>query len=303
MNQKGFILISALIAIVVIAGVTGFLVYQTKQETKEIRERTVSLEINSDQSEKSQNTDENLKNQGLSSGGITDCGDYTEEYINDEAHLKQVASCVNQHSVSCTPATYNIGHPVLGLIHIEFLGPQGDRCRVLETAVRPKDQSLANKSMTCMLPREPHFDADGTIRNFSLSVNFDNNQESMENVCSGPLWDALLTPQALMENARPSVRDARREADLNQIKTALQTYMSDNGTFPATLNALMPDYLSSILQDPAESSYQYAACNSGASFTLGARFDEPFSTKLENDVDSATCSAVNCLDPVYCIEK
>lgn len=52
-------------------------------------------------------------------------------------------------------------------------------------------------------------------------------------------------------------RDSRRKADLEQIRQALETYRSENDTYPSTLSALTPDYISSLPTDPKGGSYIY----------------------------------------------
>ncbi len=48
-------------------------------------------------------------------------------------------------------------------------------------------------------------------------------------------------------------RDSRRKADLAQIRQALETYRSENGTYPSTSNwktAISPEYITTIPTDP-----------------------------------------------------
>lgn len=53
--------------------------------------------------------------------------------------------------------------------------------------------------------------------------------------------------------ARSRARDAKRIADVNQIRSALELYFDDNGTYPNTTNLgtlLAPRYLQNLPQDP-----------------------------------------------------
>lgn len=45
-------------------------------------------------------------------------------------------------------------------------------------------------------------------------------------------------------------RDARRKADLEQIRAVVEMYRSNNSTYPSTLTAVIPDYMKSLPTDP-----------------------------------------------------
>jgi general secretion pathway protein G len=60
------------------------------------------------------------------------------------------------------------------------------------------------------------------------------------------------------QGARKSSRDSRRKADLEQIRSALEIYRSDNKTYPASPDLLVSDYLSELPSDPVSTySYEY----------------------------------------------
>ncbi len=55
-------------------------------------------------------------------------------------------------------------------------------------------------------------------------------------------------------------RDGRRKADLEQIRQALETYRSENGTYPDSstwTTDLSPDYINTLPQDPKNGGYTY----------------------------------------------
>lgn len=57
--------------------------------------------------------------------------------------------------------------------------------------------------------------------------------------------------------ARSRARDAKRIADVNQVRSALELYFDDNGQYPSTTqlgNELSPRYLQNLPQDPLSSS-------------------------------------------------
>jgi len=59
-------------------------------------------------------------------------------------------------------------------------------------------------------------------------------------------------------------RDGRRQADLEQIRTALEIYRADNGVYPADLNLLVPDYTKALPSDPKDTEFNYYYTNPDA---------------------------------------
>ncbi len=73
-------------------------------------------------------------------------------------------------------------------------------------------------------------------------------------------------------------RDSRRKADLAQIRQALETYRSENGYYPSTLNSLTPNYISEIPTDPkTNQSYTYHRSDN-YHYTLSANLETDNST-------------------------
>ena len=119
---------------------------------------------------------------------------------------------------------------------------------------------------------------------------------------------ALLTSIGLVSYAsfNRQARDAKRKADIEQIRGALELYRSDEGTYPLTADFLFGSsltegtntYLSKIPQDPQNSSSgrKYYYTSDGTDYTVAAA--------LESSVVS--CSDDNCGSPTaihcnYCL--
>lgn len=59
--------------------------------------------------------------------------------------------------------------------------------------------------------------------------------------------------------ANKKARDGRRQGDLEQIRSALELYRTEEGTYPANLNLLVPDYIGAVPDDPlAARAYGYS---------------------------------------------
>lgn len=70
---------------------------------------------------------------------------------------------------------------------------------------------------------------------------------------------AILAGLALVsfQGARRSARDGKRKADLEQIRSALEMFRADEGSYPGALSSL-GDYIDPLPSDPlASRSYQY----------------------------------------------
>lgn len=121
---------------------------------------------------------------------------------------------------------------------------------------------------------------------------------------------------ASLNNARERSRDARRLGDIKQIQTALElAYDSTSPVeYPDALSTLVSgDYLPALATDPqTDAAYYYdnltnanGACSissgSCSSYVLGAQLENTSHAALSTDIDG-TVGAVNCTDPVYCIQ-
>lgn len=93
--------------------------------------------------------------------------------------------------------------------------------------------------------------------------------------------------------ARAKARDAKRIADVNQTRTALELYFDDNATYPqiATFAALgtplVPKYLTQLPADPFNTgNYIYKYAYSGITgFHLWAELEQKAAAALNADLD------------------
>lgn len=78
--------------------------------------------------------------------------------------------------------------------------------------------------------------------------------------------------------SQKQARDARRKADLESVRSALEIYRSDNLTigyptanYSGLATTLVPNYVSQLPQDPSNvSPYYYTYTGGGATYTLCA---------------------------------
>lgn len=86
----------------------------------------------------------------------------------------------------------------------------------------------------------------------------------------------LLTTIAAVtyQSANKKARDGKRKADLEQIRSALEMYRSDNGNYPATgsLSLLVSGYIQAIPTDPTTYSYYYSS-GGASTYTLDAHLE------------------------------
>ena len=77
------------------------------------------------------------------------------------------------------------------------------------------------------------------------------------------------------QNSRRGARDVKRLADVRQLRVALELYHNNNGSYPGSLNALIPDYLAKIPQAPSPAdgdctseNNQYVYSSDGGTYTI-----------------------------------
>ena len=90
-------------------------------------------------------------------------------------------------------------------------------------------------------------------------------------------------------------RDTKRKTDLEQLRQALETYRSENGTYPNTgltggLNALTPDYIAELPTDPKGGTYAYVAANSGTVLT----YSLCSSLEIDPNQTLTNCGSASC---------
>lgn len=97
-------------------------------------------------------------------------------------------------------------------------------------------------------------------------------------------------------------RDARRKADLENIRAALEMYRSNNSYYPSTTSALSPDYIGTLPTDPLSGqSYLYGYLPSPGGCTTACT-DYTLGTYLE--ITTTTCTYVSgCYSGIcnYCV--
>lgn len=104
--------------------------------------------------------------------------------------------------------------------------------------------------------------------------------------------------------ARAKARDAKRIADINQVRSALELYFDDNGSYMATnvMTGLKPTYLINIPRDPIAAGctdtyagtvstifncygYAWNPAASPRSFQIWAELEQRNTNALNNDTD------------------
>src|SRR3989344_5820326 len=97
---------------------------------------------------------------------------------------------------------------------------------------------------------------------------------------------------ASLNSARRKSRDARRIADIGQIRLALELYFDTNRNYPlAALSGLAPTYIPVLPTDPLGVAYVYTGLGAGAvctSYHLGTTLEESTNPALTNDADAAS---------------
>lgn len=95
---------------------------------------------------------------------------------------------------------------------------------------------------------------------------------------------------ASLNNARRKSRDARRMADLQQIKLAAELYFDANGSeYPAALADLAGEYIGTVPNDPLGDAYEYVLASSTTDYCLGAVLeDEATASSTQSDSDCIT---------------
>lgn len=102
------------------------------------------------------------------------------------------------------------------------------------------------------------------------------------------------------QSTKKTSRDARRKADLEAIRSALEIYKGDNDSYPLTRNfsALEPTYIASIPDDPLDPTMSYDYISNGSTYCLGAILemsDPSCGCSSTPDCTSASCE--------YCVQN
>lgn len=112
---------------------------------------------------------------------------------------------------------------------------------------------------------------------------------------------------ASLNSARQKSRDAKRMADLQQIKLALELYFDANNTYPVgtNLSPLAPAYITQIPQGPLlNESYTYQAITNSSGgvcsstpctyYHLGANLEDASAAGLKADADRCPSGGTGC---------
>ena len=113
------------------------------------------------------------------------------------------------------------------------------------------------------------------------------------------LLSAIIT--AILTSARASSRDARRVADLKELRTALQLYFESNdNAYPSALTDIVPTYITPEPKDPGTGqSYFYDQVGGGTGFHLGANLEDATHSALASDLDTVS-DTINGADSSDC---
>ncbi|MBP8590878.1 prepilin-type N-terminal cleavage/methylation domain-containing protein [Candidatus Shapirobacteria bacterium] len=115
---------------------------------------------------------------------------------------------------------------------------------------------------------------------------------------------ALLTSIGVVsyQAANRQARDAKRKADLEQIRAALQIYRGDCGSYPASISfggsltgsctGSTVTYMQQVPQDPKSSTWNYSYSSSGTSYVLCAYLEG--GSVSTNCTGSCSCGADPC---------
>ncbi len=106
---------------------------------------------------------------------------------------------------------------------------------------------------------------------------------------------------ASLNSARRKSRDARRVADIGQIRLALELYFDANRNYPSVLPGTVATTgcggspcMPSVPTDPLGVAYSYSGLGSGAtcsSYHLGGTLEETTNPALSNDADAPASGA------------
>ena len=92
---------------------------------------------------------------------------------------------------------------------------------------------------------------------------------------------------ASLNNARRKSRDARRVADIGQLRLALELYFDANIDYPASgsLSSLVPTYMPALSADPLTGAYPYFRCSTTL-YHIGASLEDSTHAALSGDLDA-----------------
>lgn len=106
---------------------------------------------------------------------------------------------------------------------------------------------------------------------------------------------------ASLNNARRKSRDARRVADVSQLRLALELYFDSTRDYPAALSSLVATYIPVVPKDPLSAVYTYERCNSTL-YHIGTALEESTHAALSGDLEGSVsgCSGTWGADSAVC---
>ena len=90
---------------------------------------------------------------------------------------------------------------------------------------------------------------------------------------------------ASLNSARQKSRDARRVADIGQLRLALELYFDAVRDYPAVASSLAPTYIPVVVADPLGGAYGYFKCST-TRYHLGASLEDANHAALTGDLDA-----------------
>lgn len=106
---------------------------------------------------------------------------------------------------------------------------------------------------------------------------------------------------ASLNSARKKSRDARRVADIGQLRLALELYFDANRDYPLTLSSLAPTYIPVVPTDPLTAAYTFEKCSSTL-YHMGSALEENTHAALGGDLEGnvSGCSGTWGVDSAVC---
>ena len=96
-----------------------------------------------------------------------------------------------------------------------------------------------------------------------------------------------------LQGSRLVARDGQRKTELEQIRSALEIYRTDNGSYPTDWDDLVPDYMGSLPEDPLPNSYDYEYSSDGVTYTICAHLEAESAAVVGCGGDcGATCTYI-----------
>ncbi|MBP9701246.1 MAG: hypothetical protein KBD54_02530 [Candidatus Pacebacteria bacterium] len=194
-KQSGFI--GILIAIVVVLGITGYVVYDHKLNTEVVSLNTNPSDTAAIPNDESSEPKTVTSTQTTTGTSITDNGSVTVKMSNTTTENCGTAGCFEQHFAACTPAKADITG-AFDTSRYEIIGSVPGGCKMTEeytSLMMDYTPSWKNKPMTCTY--------DNRVNVATAVAQMHTNILNGENVtCTGPLYQTLLAAGVSIRNSQ-----------------------------------------------------------------------------------------------------